>query len=198
MKLCTCRDLHSKRLDFMMRPLILYTGLHGIMHFIQNAYIELARISCLKGDLQEALGQINESLTTNAVNNSAINLKASIQRNLGDTDGAGKTLAEITGKDPLDFRACNENYLLAKKSGNLKQSDELLADLKRKMRDFDQNYLELAVGYMNDGFLLKLKISSQDIKGKNQEIKYYLGYIQDKKGTNLKLKNSSEKHRNAC
>ena len=150
--------------------------------FHSNAYIELARISCLTGDLQGALGQINKSLTTNAVNNSAINLKASIQRNLGDTDGAGKTLAEITGKDPLDFRACNEDYLLAKKSGNLKQSDELLADLKRKMRDFEQNYLDLAVGYMNDGFLPEAEDVLTRYKGNNQEVKYYLGYIQHNKG----------------
>src|SRR5665647_3827902 len=78
------------------------------------AYLELARISCLKGDFQKALGQVNESLSTNAVNNSAINLKASIQRKLGDYDGATTTLAGITEKDPLDFRAGNEIYLLSK------------------------------------------------------------------------------------
>ena len=88
----------------------------------------------------------------------------------------------ITGKDPLDFRACNENYLLAKNSGNLKQSDELLADLKRKMRGFDQNYLELAVGYMNDGLLPEAEDVLTRYQGNNQEVKYYLGYIQDKKG----------------
>ena len=38
-----------------------------------------------------------------------------------------------------------------KKQATLKHSEELLSDLKRKMRDFDQNYLELAAGYMNDG-----------------------------------------------
>ena len=87
------------------------------------AYIELARISCMKGDFQKALDQINESLSTNAGNNSAINLKASIQRKLNDIEGAKKTLADITEKDPLDFRAANENYLIAKKSGNLKKAE---------------------------------------------------------------------------
>ncbi len=146
------------------------------------AYLELARISCIKGDLQKALGQINESLSTNAVNNSAINLKASIQRNLGDPAGAEKTLAEVIEKDPLDFRAGNEVYLIAKAKGDLKRSEELLSELKRKMRGFDQNYLELAVGYMNDGFLNEAEDILRRFDGKNQEINYYLGYLQDKKG----------------
>ena len=46
------------------------------------AYLELARISALQGDFEKALQQVNESLTTNSLNNSAIrtqifNLKAS-------------------------------------------------------------------------------------------------------------------------
>lgn len=147
-----------------------------------DAYIELARISCLKGDLQKALGQINESISTNAVNNSAITLKSSILRNLGDLEGAKKVMAEIIEKDPLDFRAGNENYLLTKKSGDIKKSEEILSDLKRKMRGFDQNYLELAAGYMNDGLFAEAEDVLRRFDGKNQEINYYLGYIQDRKG----------------
>ena len=146
------------------------------------AYIELARISCLKGDFQKALAQINESISTNAVNNSAINLKASIQRKLGDTDGAMATLAGVIEKDPLDFRAGNENYLLALKTGNTAKSAEILANLSRKMRDFDQNYLELAVGYLNDGLYTEAEDVLTRFKGKNQMVSYYLGYIRDKAG----------------
>jgi tetratricopeptide (TPR) repeat protein len=146
------------------------------------AYIELARISCLKGDFQKALGQITESISTNAVNNSAINLKASIQRNLGDTDDATATLAGIIEKDPLDFRAGNENYLLAKRAGNNTKSEEILANLTRKMRGFEQNYLELAVGYLNDGLFAEAEDVLSRYNGKNQMVNYYRGFIQDKKG----------------
>jgi tetratricopeptide (TPR) repeat protein len=145
------------------------------------AYMELAQISCLKGDFTKALAQINESLSTNAVNNSAINLKASIQRRLGDSDGAEKTLA-VTEKDPLDFRAGNEIYLLAKKSGDTEKSKELLSALKRKMRDSDQNYLELATGYLNDGLTDEAEDVLLRFGGTNQEIDYYLGYLRDMKG----------------
>ena len=146
------------------------------------AYIELSRISCLKGDFRKALAQINESLSTNAVNNSAIALKASIQRSLGDFEEAKATIASVIESDPLDFRAANENYLLSKKSDTPLNDEKLLAELNRKMRDFDQNYLELAVGYMNDGFFDEAEEILGRYKGKNQEISYYLGYIQDKNG----------------
>jgi tetratricopeptide (TPR) repeat protein len=146
------------------------------------AYTELARISCLKGDFKKALAQISESLSTNADNKSAINLKTSIQRKMGDFEGAGATLAGVIEKDPLDFRTVNESYLLAIKTGKLQDSERILSGLNRKMRDFDQNYLELAVDYMNEGLFTEAEDILRRFKGKNQEICYYLGYIQDKNG----------------
>ncbi|MCX6254845.1 MAG: tetratricopeptide repeat protein [Bacteroidia bacterium] len=168
-------ELYDEAIDTLYRATWDY-GYHSA------AYIELARISCLKGDFNKALGQINESLSTNARNNSAINLKTSIQRILGDFEGARATLGDIIKTDPLDFRAANESYLLAMKSGNSQNSEKILAALNRKMRDFDQNYLELAVGYLNDGMFTEAEDILRRFKGKNQEISYYLGYIRDKNG----------------
>lgn len=146
------------------------------------AYLELARISCIKGDFRKALDQVNESLTTNAINNSAIALKVSILRKLGDIEGARVTLAGVVEKDPLDFRLANENFLLSKQMGNDKESENLLSDLIRNMRDFNQNYLELAVGYLDDGLSAEAEEVLRRFKGKDQMISYYLGYIQDKNG----------------
>ena len=146
------------------------------------AYLGLAEISCLMGDFKKALGQINESLSTNNVNNNAITLKASIQRRLGDPEGARATITPVIMSDPLDFRAANENYLIAKKAGSPGDADTLLKELNRKMRDFDQNYLDLATGYMNDGLSDEAEEILERYKGKNQELTYYLGYLQDAKG----------------
>ena len=168
-------DLYDEAIDTLYRATWDYS-------FHSAAYIELARISCLKGDFQKALVQINESLTTNNNNNSAINLKASILRKLGDFEGARTVLSGIIDSDPLDFRAGNENYLLALKTGDTKNYEKILTDLIRKMRDFDQNYLELAVGYLNDGLFDEAEDILHRFKGKNQEVSYYLGYIQDKHG----------------
>ncbi len=145
------------------------------------AYFELAQISCMKGDFEKALMQINQSLSTNTLNNSAINLKATILRKLGKPDEAQTILAPVLAGDPLDFRTGNELFLLAlesKKPGN----QELLSQLNLKMRDFDQNYLELAVSYLNDGFPAEAEEILRRFSGKDQMISYYLGYLQDKKG----------------
>ena len=145
------------------------------------AYFQLAQISCLKGDFAKALDQINQSLSTNSLNNTAINLKASILRKLGKPDEAQFLLTPVLAADPLDFMAGNELYLLAKmmKKPN---TDELLTNLSRKMRGFNQNYLELAVGYLNDGFPEESEDILRRFSGKDQMISYYLGYLQDKKG----------------
>lgn len=146
------------------------------------AYLELARISCLKGNYSKALEQVNHSLSTNSTNNSAIALKASLERKLGQYAPASKTLASIVAHDPLDFRAGNENYLIAKDSGNESQAGQLLSYLNRKMRDFEQNYLELAAGYMNDGLNMEAEDVLRRFKGKNQEVSYLLGYFADHEG----------------
>ncbi len=182
-----CEALYLQGLT--LKALELYDGAIDTLYratwdyaFHSAAYLELARISCMKGDFAKALGQINESLSTNANNNSAITLKASIQRKLGDFEGAKATMAGISENDPLDFRAANENYLLSKNAGNNQDHEKILSDLTRKMRDFDQNYLELAVGYLNDGLYAESEDVLLRFNGKNQMVSYYLGYLQDKKG----------------
>ena len=153
------------------------------------AYLELARISCIKGDFSKALSQINESLATNARNNSAVTLKAGILRRMGDPAAAVEILSPIAKTDPLDFRAGNEMYLSALKASKQKESETLLSDLKIKMRDFDQNYLELAIGYLNDGMDTEAEDILKRYKGKNQELSYYLGYIYDLRGKKSEAEN---------
>jgi len=168
-------ELYDEAIDTLYRATWDYA-------FHSAAYLELARISCLKGDLTLALSQINESLSTNVRNNSAIGLKASIQRKMRDFKGAGSTLETTFKQDPLDFRAGNEIYLISKESGDLQKANKVLVDLTKKMRDFDQNYLELAIGYLNDGMLAESEDILHRFDGKNPLINYYLGFIQDKNG----------------
>jgi tetratricopeptide (TPR) repeat protein len=146
------------------------------------AYLELARISALKGDFRKALEQVNESLSTNSRNNSAIGLKSSILRHLSREKDATEVLAGLPETDPLDFRAGNEKYLILKKSGENRVAETALAELTLKMRDFDQNYLELGIAYLNDGLTDDAEDVFKRFRGKNPLICYYLGYIQDKKG----------------
>lgn len=146
------------------------------------AYFELAQISCLRGDFIKALHQIDESLSTNMRNHRALGLKASIQRKIGDYAGAMETLKSILQPDPLNFRVGYEVYLLAKESGKTEKAKKELGTLTEKMRDFDQNYLELAVGYLNDGMLDDAEDVLLRYNDENPIVSYYLGYIEDRNG----------------
>ena len=146
------------------------------------AYFELAQISCLQGDFEKALQQINESLSTNTKNTRAIALKTGIQRHLGDFAGAAETLYLIPETDPLNFRLANEVYLIEKAARNNPSAEKELAALSKKMRDFDQNYLDLAVGYLDDGMPDEAEEVLLRVETPNPIVHYYLGYIQAKKG----------------
>jgi len=72
----------------------------------------------------------------------------------------------------------------------------LLSNLKTEMRDFDENYLELAVGYLNDGLLQEAEEVLLRFKGENPMFDYYLGYIStklDKKDSALSYFKKAEK-----
>jgi tetratricopeptide (TPR) repeat protein len=152
------------------------------------AYLELAKISGRKGDFEKALQQVEESLSTNARNKRAIGLKAALQRKLGKYNEAMNTIGELPVSDPLDFRIANEYYLALKESGDSKKASEVLAATKVKMRDFVQNYLELAVGYLDDGLYKEAEDALLRFTGKDPIVDYYHGYIQHKNGLSNKAK----------
>ncbi|WP_242091732.1 DUF5107 domain-containing protein [Aestuariivivens sediminicola] len=168
-------ELYNAAIDTLYRATWDYT-------FHSAAYFELAQISCINGDFEKGLHQINESLSTNTRNTRAIGLKASIQRKLGDLEGASETLSISLETDPLNFRIANEAYLVAKASGNDDMAEKAKASFIKKMRDFNQNYLELGVGYINDGMLKEAKEVFLGYEGADPLINYYLGFIESELG----------------
>lgn len=168
-------ELYDEAIDTLYRATWDYA-------FHSAAYFELAQISSIKKDFEKALHQVNESLSTNTRNTRAIGLKVSIQRRLEDFYSANETLSAITVIDPLDFRIINEVYLVAKASSNKEAAEKALASFTKKARNFHENYLELAVGYLNEGMLAEAEDVLQRYKGEDPIIQYYLGYIKSKFG----------------
>jgi tetratricopeptide (TPR) repeat protein len=146
------------------------------------AYLELARISVMKEDYKKALDQVNESLSTNAVNNSAIALKAGVLRKLGHVEEARQLIEPLTIADPLDFRTAYELFLLTDFDGETEESADLLAEIQVKMRHFVQNYQNLADGFIIDGFFHEAEKVLMGFPYENPLVYYYLGFFQDKKG----------------
>ncbi len=151
--------------------------------FHSAAYLELARISSAKGDYQTALARVDESLSTNTRNNSAIAMRASLLRKLGRTGEAMLLISGPASGDPLDFRLGNEIFLLSGQSVENAKTSVVLESLRLKMRDNVQNYLELAAGYLNDGFRDEAENVLKRFPGKNPLVNYYLGYISHSKGS---------------
>lgn len=156
--------------------------------FHASGYFELAQISCRLGIFEKALQQINESLSANTKNTRAIALKAAILRKLGNYENAREMLAGVLESDPLNFRIANEMVLIARETGWEKEEEKQCNELTGKMRDFDQNYLELAVSYIDDGMFLEAENVLKRLTTSNPLFPYYLGFIQDKLGNETAAK----------
>ncbi len=149
------------------------------------AYHQLAEISARRGEFEEALGQIERSLSTNRLNTKGLNLKAAILRRLGRTDDARAAAGEALSLDPLDFLALSE---LGRAESDAARA-EIDSTRVTLMRHDAQSYLELATDYMGFGFwdeaadiLRGLVASGTEPAVSYPLVHYYLGYLYDRLG----------------
>ena len=104
-------------------------------------------------------------------------------------------LGQITKSDLIgtwQLKSVSYNFKVKNQENTLK-SKEVLTSLENEMRQFDDNYLELAVSYLNDGLFDDAEEVLLRFNGKNPFFDYYLGYIQDKQGNKEKAKASFKK-----
>ena len=157
--------------------------------FHSAAYCQLAELSCMKRNFSRALEQVNHSLSTNALNSKALNVKAAILRKLVSPGDAKAIAAKVLALDPLDFLAMNELYLAQSALDEKSGASESLAKLRATMRDEVQSYLELTTDYMNCGLwdeaievLSRPVESKMPFAGTYPLVHYYLGYLYQQKG----------------
>ena len=153
------------------------------------AYYQLAELSCKKQHFAQALEQIDRSLSMNALNTKAMNVKVILLRKLGRLKEARRLALSVIAIDPLDFLAGNELYL-AQAALNLKRKvRKTLANLENKMQGQVESYLELATDYGNCGLrdeaiavLLRCAEGEVDFTRRYPMVHYYLGYFYEQKG----------------
>jgi len=152
------------------------------------AYHQLAELSCKKQDFTMALEQIDRSLSVNATNTRAMNVKAVILRKLGRFKKARQLALRVMAMDPLDFMAINELYV-AQTGLGLKRARKTLADLDVKMQGQVESYLELAIDYGHCGLwddaiaVLQRPVTKKvDFAGTYPMVHYYLGYFHQQQG----------------
>ena len=153
--------------------------------FHSAGYFQLATLSSRKGDFAKALEQIDQSLSTNALNTKAAGLRAAMLRKRGRPAEAAAPIHSVLTSDPLDFLAMNETYLSRSKS----VGKQVLARMKTAMRDDAQSYLELAADYMDWGLWDEaINVLQRPVRGRMQFagtyplVYYYLGYLYEQKG----------------
>ncbi|MEK6756035.1 MAG: tetratricopeptide repeat protein, partial [Bacteroidota bacterium] len=157
------------------------------------SYYALAELESWKGNFPKALEFLDRSLSSNALNTKALNLKAAALRKLGRFDEAQRIASSVLALDPLDFWAGNEFYLAKSPTATKKNASPELKALTATMRGEVQSYLELAVDYGNCGFwdeatdvLSRLVRSNEKPRATFPMVYYYLGYLWERKGERAK------------
>jgi tetratricopeptide (TPR) repeat protein len=122
---------------------------------------------------------VNRALATDTRNLKALNLKTYALRRAGRLQEARSLADRIAAFDLLDQQSRNEQWVLAVAAGDDAQAAEILADLRRLMRDDVQSYLELGTDYMAVGGEQDAieVLSRLEQKGEAYPMLYYLmGY----------------------
>jgi tetratricopeptide (TPR) repeat protein len=150
------------------------------------AYIELAGISMLNGHFDKALEQIDHSLSMNAVNPRSYAMKSAVLRHLMNRADAGISARRAQDLDPIEHMASYE--LL---QNNAIPESEFIS----LMNNNKENYMELAVTYMNSGLyeeaagVVDLALNSEDTILSSYPILFYYGAWLAKKREDILLAN---------
>jgi tetratricopeptide (TPR) repeat protein len=107
-------------------------------------YFNCAQISCIKGDREDALENVEKSLIRNSHNHRARHLKTALLRLMGRTDEALLWIEESLKIDGFNYGCLYEKYLITK-------DKTLLSTMHRLMHGQAYNYDEIALDYAAAG-----------------------------------------------
>lgn len=129
----------------------------------------------MKGNSGKAIQEAQMAVAYNGMNIDAKNLLATLLRYSGKKNEAKSIAAEVVKLDPLDYYATRELVMMGAKPE---------AELKSLLRGTSESYVELALYYMNNGFMGDTQEILEDAEAVRAypTVEYYLGYIADLKG----------------
>lgn len=140
-----------------------------------SGFYELALMESNKGNYSKALEFIEKAYSTNTLDGRISILYSGILRKLGKHEKALDLIEKLINFDPINFVAYYEKDLI---TGN-----DILSTLQGNMQDVDNNYLEIAVNYMNVGMLDEgIALLSSLENPSNPLVNYYLAWFYDKSG----------------
>jgi tetratricopeptide (TPR) repeat protein len=143
-----------------------------------------------KGDLAHAIVQLRKAHRKDVENTDTLALLACTYRKKGDPEKARVQAERALRRDPLNFIALFEDYLLSTDGQGDKGSTRKEDRLRNTLRDEQQSYLELAADYARFGLhkeaagVLTFFLESQ---GESESVSpillFTLGYYQEKLGS---------------
>jgi tetratricopeptide (TPR) repeat protein len=107
-------------------------------------YFACAQISCINGNLENALYEVEKSLIRNWHNHKARALKTAILRKIGQTEAALLWINDSLKIDLFNFGCLFEKYLLT-------EDANILAEMKQLMHGEINNYETIALNYIAAG-----------------------------------------------
>ena len=132
-----------------------------------GANTQLAQMYMEDGNVEAALERLEEAIAYNGRNYSAINLKGTILKSLGNNAAAKECFERVLAEQPVNAYATYET--------------SSPAEFHKFMREQPESYLELAITYWHNGFKEKAIKLLQDIDSRvaYPTVKMYLGYFTD-------------------
>ena len=132
-----------------------------------GANTQLAQMYMEDGNVEAALERLEEAIAYNGRNYSAINLKGTILKSLGNNSAAKECFERVLAEQPVNAYATYET--------------SSPAEFHKFMREQPESYLELAITYWHNGFKEKAIKLLQDIDSRvaYPTVKMYLGYFTD-------------------
>ena len=143
--------------------------------WFSSAYYQLALMESGRGDYEKAVEFIKYAYSTNNNDANITVLYSSLLRKQGKQKEAIELVNKLLEFDPLNFAAIHEKELL--------QGNSSMAKWQKNMQDPDNNYIDIALYYMNAGLYDDaLKILSSLENPRNPLVFYYLALLYENTG----------------
>ncbi|MDR1919448.1 MAG: DUF5107 domain-containing protein, partial [Tannerellaceae bacterium] len=143
--------------------------------WFSSAYYQLALMESKRGNYAKALEFVEKAYTTNNKDGSITLLYSALLRTQGEGEKALALVNQLLSYDPINFSAIYEKELL--------QGHASLLKWHKNMQDIDNNYLDMALSYVNAGlFGDAIRLLSSLEKPQNPLVFYYLAWLYENVG----------------
>lgn len=149
------------------------------------AYSELAKIAFTEGNFSEAKEYANKSLVNNSKNISSLQLLFLGYQKTGNMPSMSEVKGEILRLDPINHFIRFEDYLMARDDKSKRNFTELIKDELPA-----ETYLNLAVWFAGLGLWQKCEMVLETCPDKNDEINYWLAWLNRDSGNYEKFLSS--------